>query len=170
MKTTLIWLGALLALGLLNFAILQKERTLAEGERVYLKLAPLDPRSLMQGDYMVLRYEIANQIRQLDQSKLPGLGGRIIVQLDAAGIAHFVRLEDNAPLKVNERYLSYTNRRSPQFGIESFFFQEGKGEHYAEAEYAEIRLSPSGGAILVDLVKAPENSAAQKDPEGMSGI
>ncbi|MFX7329222.1 GDYXXLXY domain-containing protein, partial [Acinetobacter baumannii] len=34
----------------------QKEMLLKEGQLVLLPLAPVDPRSLMQGDYMALRY------------------------------------------------------------------------------------------------------------------
>lgn len=119
---------------------------------VYLKLAPVDPRSLMQGDYMVLRYAIAQKIRQVNAD---GMGGRAIIRLDASRIATFDRVDDGSDLAANERYLAYKNRRGAQFGLESFFFQEGKGEDYAEAEYAEVRLSPSGGAILVDLVEPP---------------
>ncbi len=154
MKTALIWLGALLALGVLNFAIRQKEVTLAQGETVYLRLAPVDPRSLMQGDYMVLRYAIANQLRN---AELEAVGGRIVIEIDDQQRATFVRLDDGKDLNVNERYLAYKNRRGARFGIESFFFQEGKGEQYADAKYAEIRLSPNGGAMLVDLIEAPKS-------------
>jgi uncharacterized membrane-anchored protein len=152
MQRTLIWLGALLALGLLNFAIFQKERTLAEGKSVYLKLAPVDPRSLIQGDYMVLRYEIANQ---LSDEQLAPVTGRIVLQIDAEGIGRFTRLDDGTALAPDEHYLTYKNRRGARFGIESFFFQEGKGDKYADAEYSHIHLSPGGTAILVDLVEAP---------------
>ena len=42
-------------------------------------------------------------------------------------------------------------RRGWRFGIESFFFQEGLGEVYEVAKYAELRVDPSGEAVLVDL-------------------
>ena len=51
----------LLSLGLLamiNWDIVKREAWLAEGEVVRLELAPVDPRSLMQGDYMTLNYQI----------------------------------------------------------------------------------------------------------------
>ena len=152
MKTLTIWCGALLALGLLSFATYKKEQTLAAGETVYLKLAPVDPRSLMQGDYMVLRYEISNQLRK---HELQPIGGRVILHIDPQGVATLADAEGDRPLKEGERYLAYKNRRGAVFGLESFFFQEGKGGELAEAEYAEIRLSPDGGAILVDLVVTP---------------
>ena len=48
-------LGAVLVLGGINVAIWQKQQTLSHGQLILLKLAPVDPRSLMQGDYMILR-------------------------------------------------------------------------------------------------------------------
>lgn len=75
--------------------------------------------------------------------------------LFARRAANFVRTDDGCELAANERILVYQNRRGARFGIESFFFQEGKGEDYGNAAYANIRLRPLGSAILVDLVKSP---------------
>ena len=49
-KMALVFL--VIILGLVNWSITGKEKHLAEGKIVYLDLAPVDPRSLMQGDYM----------------------------------------------------------------------------------------------------------------------
>src|SRR5690606_10833586 len=49
--------GLLLILAVVNVGIWQRERILATGRTVVLALAPVDPRSLMQGDYMALRFE-----------------------------------------------------------------------------------------------------------------
>ncbi len=45
-------------LGAVNLSIQTKEDIKANGETVLLQLAPVDPRSLMQGDYMALRFAI----------------------------------------------------------------------------------------------------------------
>ena len=66
----LIALGALLVLGALNFAIVGKERIRRDGEVVYLPLAPVDPRSLIQGDYMALRFALARDIERRDEADL----------------------------------------------------------------------------------------------------
>ena len=50
----LIITNLLLLLGYLNWSIYQKEQTLRDGQLVLFELAPVDPRSLMQGDYMYL--------------------------------------------------------------------------------------------------------------------
>ena len=152
MKTALIWVGALLALALLNLAIRNKEAILADGETIYLELAPVDPRSLMQGDYMILNYAITRKTRE---EMLDAVSGLLVIEIDEQGIATFVRIDDGSELSENERHLAYKNRRGAKFGIESFFFQEGQGDNFAEAKYAELRLSPNGGAMLINLVKAP---------------
>ena len=54
----LIIANLLLLLGYFNWSVFKKEQTLKDGQLVLLHLAPVDPRSLMQGDYMRLNYEI----------------------------------------------------------------------------------------------------------------
>ena len=53
-------------LAVFNVAIYRNERLLASGETLYLELAPVDPRSLMQGDYMRLRYAVERSDRPQD--------------------------------------------------------------------------------------------------------
>jgi uncharacterized membrane-anchored protein len=98
--------AALLALAAVNLSIAGKQRLLASGRVVYLELAPVDPRSLMQGDYMALNYQIANDITQVlpRLPEEPGAGerpwapdfapadGRAVVRLDPRGVATFIRL------------------------------------------------------------------------------
>lgn len=53
-----------LALVGINGRILSYETLLKEGQVVRFALAPVDPRSIMQGDYMVLDYAIARDVRR----------------------------------------------------------------------------------------------------------
>ena len=69
MRKWLILLCAPLILAVVNLAIWQNERLIKQGETLLLELAPVDPRSLMQGDYMALRFAMADAIRQ--QLKTP---------------------------------------------------------------------------------------------------
>lgn len=64
MRSKLSLAGLLLVLLAVNLMVLNKESSLAQGRTVFLELAPVDPRSLMQGDYMVLRYALADQVPQ----------------------------------------------------------------------------------------------------------
>lgn len=62
-----IWLVGVFVialLGVVNYKVQQFEDVLATGKPVVLKIAPVDPRSLMQGDYMVLNYAILSEFQQ----------------------------------------------------------------------------------------------------------
>jgi uncharacterized membrane-anchored protein len=62
-RTAILWLGVLATLVGVNMSVWSFEKLRTEGSVVYLELAPLDPRSLMQGDYMSLRLAVANNVR-----------------------------------------------------------------------------------------------------------
>src|SRR5690606_22974697 len=55
--------GLAVILAVVNLGIYQRDQILKHGESVILALAPVDPRSLMQGDYMALRFQVADEIR-----------------------------------------------------------------------------------------------------------
>jgi uncharacterized membrane-anchored protein len=148
----LIALGALLVLGALNFAILGKERIKREGEVVYLPLAPVDPRSLMQGDYMALRFAIAQQLeRDNEKAVLPPREGEVrFVQVarDAQGIASPGSAQ--APGSLRLRYRIRDGH--VWLGTNAFFFEEGAADRFTGARYGEFRVDrTSGEAVLVSL-------------------
>jgi uncharacterized membrane-anchored protein len=131
----------------INLLIVKKEDTLANGRTILLRLAPVDPRSLMQGDYMVLRYEIARGIykEQLEDK------GCIVVSLDQNDVAKFVRVHEGECLQTSEHLLFYRNRGGLRLGAESFMFQEGDADLYAKARYGELKVDRSGASVLVGL-------------------
>lgn len=55
-------LGLLLVLTMININVMKFETHLATGDSVLLELAPVDPRGFMQGDYMILRYALENDV------------------------------------------------------------------------------------------------------------
>jgi uncharacterized membrane-anchored protein len=127
--------------------IIQKETTLAEGRTMLLHLAPRDPRSLMQGDYMVLRYRMAREVPndQL-QSK-----GTLVVKLDANNVASFVRVHKDEPLAEGEYLLAYRKRGELRLGAESFMFQEGHAKLYDRARFGELKVDKKGSSVLAGL-------------------
>jgi uncharacterized membrane-anchored protein len=160
MRRALAVLWAFLALAAVNLSIADKERLLASGTVVYLELAPVDPRSLMQGDYMALNYAVANEARQVLQASRPGEragdlapgGGRIVVALDERSVASFRRLDDGQPLASGEVVLRYRVRAGGlKFASNAFFFEEGQGARYEEARYGEFRVDRDGDLLLTDL-------------------
>ena len=76
----LLLVAALAVLVAVNGSILAKERIKTNGMRIFLELAPVDPRSLMQGDYMALRFAIADKLSS-------DSGGTAALKLDERGVA-----------------------------------------------------------------------------------
>lgn len=151
MRSLLLLLTALLILGVVNFNIAGKEQQLDNGRVVLLELAPVDPRSLMQGDYMALRFQIANaafaskDLQTLDD-------GQLVAILDEQNVATFVRFADGAALADREVLLRYRVRNdSVKFATNAFFFEEGQGEGYTSARFGEFRVAAEGEMLLTRL-------------------
>jgi uncharacterized membrane-anchored protein len=149
LRQAVLIIVACLVLGMLYVMIYQKEMTLREGKVVLLELAPIDPRSLMQGDYLVLRYKLAREVRA---DSLP-LDGHLVVALDGQGVATFRRVyTPNMSLAPEEHLLRYRRRGNDiRLGAESFFFQEGNAKYYSGAKYGELRVAENGDSVLSGL-------------------
>jgi len=161
-KIALISLVVILAL--VNFTIYKKERHIEEGRVIYLKLAPVDPRSLIQGDYMALRFEIAEKIyAELPKKEnyrwshnVDASDGFVVVKLDQKGVASFFSIYNNNSIKESEFLLRYRVRNGAvKFASNAFFFEEGSAKKYEKAKYGEFRVNEKGELILVAL--ADEN-------------
>lgn len=181
-----IWLVGVFVIALLgavNYKVQQFEDVLATGKPVVLKIAPVDPRSLMQGDYMVLNYAILSEIQQsqflsesdeslesnesidageanetigIDESSPSGKKAYILVHLDKNHVATFCEEQSEIPTDFKHctpnvylpiRYKDWL----PELPSQDYFFAEGKGEHYAQAEYAEYRFK-DGILLLARLL------------------
>lgn len=147
-KITLIII-TIIILSILNILIFQKENTLKNSKSVLLELAPVDPRSLIQGDYMVLNYKISREAAELSIN-VPAQGS-IVICLDDNNVATFVDFYKGNPLGPDEILLNYRIRNGLILGAESFFFQEGHAKYYEKARYGELKVTPSGQSILVGL-------------------
>jgi uncharacterized membrane-anchored protein len=154
-------LTAVAALAAVNLSIADKERQLAHGRVVCLELAPVDPRSLLQGDYMQLNYRLADDITRLLprrtesqpwQPELVPADGRAVVTLDPRAVASFVRLDDGRPLAAGEILLRYRVRAGRlRFASDAFFFQEGTADAYENARYGCYRVGADGAMLLTSL-------------------
>lgn len=181
-----IWLVGVFVIALLgavNYKVQQFEDVLSTGKPVVLKIAPVDPRSLMQGDYMVLNYAILSEIQQsqflsesneslesnesidageanetigIDESSPLGKKAYILVHLDKNHVATFCEEQSEIPTDFKHctpnvylpiRYKGWF----PELPSQDYFFAEGKGEYYAQAEYAEYRFK-DGILLLARLL------------------
>lgn len=134
-----------------NLGICARENLVRHGRVVLLELAPVDPRSLMQGDYMRFNFALANQAFPF-QRRQPPPDGHIIVALDAKDVAHFRRFANGRPLAPDEVALRYRIRGGqPNFATNAYFFEEGQARTFENAAYGEFRVSTGGDMILTGL-------------------
>jgi uncharacterized membrane-anchored protein len=111
---------------------------------IYLELGSLDPRSLMQGDYMALRFILAAQL----ETRRHATEDLVALQLDARRVATIAAPESPAALRMHYRM---RNGRV-WLGTNAYFFEEGSGAHFAPARYGRFRVDrQSGEAVLVGL-------------------
>ena len=151
----IITAGFLLVLAYAAWYVTGKERILREGELILLDLVPVDPRSLLQGDYMQLRYAIGADI---ERDSLEGRG-YLVYRRGPDSVATFVRLQATVkPLGDHEGVLLFRRRRagairpnSMRVGPESYFFQEGRAGVFAGARYGGLRVDERGEVVLVGL-------------------
>jgi len=143
--------AGLVILGFANYGIYGRERLLADGRIALLELAPVDPRSLMQGDYMALRFRASDDA--FGRRPKEGFGdGRIVLQLDERGVAKFKRPDDGTPLAADELRIRYRVRADQvKFATNAFFFQEGHAKFYERARYGEFRVAPDGDCLLTGM-------------------
>jgi len=147
MRKALVVLAGIVILVAVNWSIHAREQLLVDGRVVLLELAPVDPRSLMQGDYMTLRFNVAN-----DAFATKSGDGAIIVEVDNRDVGTFRRFDDGTPLAASEARLRYRLRNGlPKFATNAFFFEEGHANDYAKARFGEFRVAPDGEAILTGL-------------------
>lgn len=143
-------------LGFANYLVHHYENILQNGQNIILKLAPVDPRSLMQGDYMALDFEVLNKA-SLEASKYIGKGihieRNILLSVDEKGVAHFCSLNQTSttqcPLSIKVNFLEHGARL-----VESqhYFFPEGNREYFAQARYAEFRQGKDGTLLIKQLL------------------
>ncbi|QWL57626.1 GDYXXLXY domain-containing protein [Aeromonas jandaei] len=134
----------------INLTVWRFERAMSSGEVVLLRLAPVDPRSLMQGDYMRLNYEIARELASSDARDKQS--DTLVIRLDAHQVASWVADGKPDQLASDERLLQvHRSDRQWLIGPDAFFFEEGDGEALSSARYGEFRLQPDGKTLLVGL-------------------
>ena len=126
------------------------EQTLKDGQLVLLQLAPVDPRSLMQGDYMRLNYQEASSAPVDEQTATRGYA---VLRTDSNQVGEIVRLQNTLePVNDNELVIKYKRINRRLFlGAESFFFEEGQDTLYQKAVYGGLKVNDKGQNLLVGL-------------------
>ena len=150
-----IVLGALaLLLVAANVTIWKRENLLRNGQVVLLELAPVDPRSLMQGDYMALRFAVAQKLQPAGLADSSVTEGHVVVKRDPRNIGAFDRVFRNGEtLAADESRIHYRLRKHDvRIVTNAYFFQEGTADAYNSAKYGELRVAANGEALLVGML------------------
>lgn len=153
-RHVLVLAGLALALVVVNLGIAGRERLLRDGQVVLLELAPVDPRSLMQGDYMALRFAIAEPLRVALGPEAGRHGDGYAVLLRAGDdTVSFVRAQAApTPLQAGEVALRYRLRGGDlRLVTNAWFFAEGRAAHFEQARFGELRVGADGEALLVAM-------------------
>ena len=152
MRSLVALIACVVVLALVNWTIVKRERHLDSGRVVYLELAPVDPRSLMQGDYMALEFAMARNAQAALRNAPQSSSGRIVATVGADGVAKYNRLDDGKPLAADEIYLRYRVRAGDmKLGTNAWFFEEGTAARYEPAGYGEFRVDPDGELLLTRM-------------------
>ncbi|WP_370680296.1 GDYXXLXY domain-containing protein [Comamonas sp. GB3 AK4-5] len=147
-----VLLGAALVFGLVNWDVARKEAVIAKGQPILVPLVPVDPRSIMQGDYMSLRFDLPYEVTQaLDQQF--AATAPVVASLDAQGQAQVLRLAQPGELAGAGEILLPLKRLKGQWVLvsDAYFFPEGQGERFEKARFGDFRVLPDGRALLVGL-------------------
>ncbi len=157
--------------------VARKEQLLAQGQTLVLELAPVDPRSLMQGDYMALRFAVGQAISHVENRETGAGVGRELIA--------YMQPQDNAPALLvalknpttDQVWLwqadTHTwSKAPPSFqpdaqllalrfnqkagdwlpnGVDAWFFPEGSAHQYEQARYGVFKVNRQADALLYEL-------------------
>jgi uncharacterized membrane-anchored protein len=177
-KAVLFGVAVLVQCVLLVLMVADRMQILREGTEVTLQTQPVDPRDLLRGDYVVLRYDIS----QLPAGTLAGQPAAernpiVFVKLvpDAAGLYQAVSVHAEAvPVTAPEvlirgRLATYggascgSDRRAfcdklvIRYGLENYFVPEGEGKKLEQTRNQQklrvvAAVLPSGRAAIKRLL------------------
>ncbi len=168
-RSIIVLAGCIVIFGAMVWSIIGKENTLAQGHTILLKIAPVDPRSLMQGDYMAIAYDASLFPDQKIVETLP-YKGFVILAFDEKGIASFTRIDDGRPLGQSEIKIVYRRAATGprQSGIRyaatSFFFQEGQAERFESARFVMVAVGSDGSTVITGLADADGQRIPDSSP------
>ena len=143
-----------------------KEDVLRSGTTVLLQTVPIDPRSLLQGDFAILDYEIA----ELPDWAASRRGDTIYVELfegaDGVWLARQYLMERPGSDRL---FIKGTvdSRGRLEFGIDNYFIPEGTGHIIEGATDVEVRVAVSSGgsAVIEELLVDGEPFDPKQPPE-----
>ena len=134
--------------GLVVFAGV-RQTVLSQGREVVLQTVPVDPRSLLQGDYAILDYEIAELPDYLGEMQ-PGDTVHVVLQ-EGPEVWYAVNYQWDEP-DGRDVYIQgrVDERGRLDFGIGSYFVPEGTGHVIERARDVKVvvAVGERGNAVI----------------------
>lgn len=147
--------------------ILKNEQHLKHSDSIFIRLAPVDPRSLIQGDYMALNYDLSFAGLPVQNSQIDIPTSVTVIQNKPKLMAYLILDSQRRVVKTSfdprllEMYLKSSHRlvlKNPSNRLNalypasnSFLFAEGLAECYQAAQYAEFKVDEKGNPLLASL-------------------
>ena len=135
-------------IGLVVFATV-RQVALTQGREITLQTVPVDPRSLLQGDYAILDYEVAELPDWLRDEPV---GNTVYVVLRECGEVWCAGRHSTWEPNPTDVFIrgKVNDRRRLDFGIGTFFVPEGTGHIVERAQDVKVvvSLSASGNAVI----------------------
>ena len=158
-------LTATLALVYVNLNAWQSQQIKLRGDVLFLELVPVDPLSLVQGQYMRLRFEIEKRYNATseDQQVIQNAHGNVlaVISLDNKRIGTLTGLlapnqwqqhgDGTLQLQVHAQQTDSEDSYVVRIEQNSFLFQENTEDRYGHAKYGMFRVHKDGQYVLVDL-------------------
>ncbi len=144
---TRLWIFALVALGQLavpTYMIREAERTLADGEVMRFRTAPVDPQDLFRGRYVRLDFEALRAKMTGEEFFQRNRAAHVLFERDAEGFARAIAIQEVPPDSVNFmtvhmlNFDSETNEIEFELPVDRFYMEESLAP-LAEREYARLR-------------------------------
>ena len=144
----------ILSLAYINLFAWKSIRLAATGREVLLELAPVDPLSLVQGQYMQLEFAIEESY-PLKKPVFEEVD-RVVLRLDGQNVGRVQRPYQGGPLAEGEVLFEASvdvNEATYRVRLRqrSFLFEENQQDRYQDARLGIFRVKENGDYVLVDL-------------------
>lgn len=164
-RISLIVVGLGTSLFIANTTIVAYEHILNHGEIVRLEIAPVDPRSLIQGDYMRLAYRLESTVQsQLYEQNVQDkvYEGPFLQNILPRKYSLNYTLDENYVMQWADKnegvetasitiQIDDFNEANIRISHE-YFFEEGQAERFEQAKYAEFKRGINGKLLLSKLL------------------
>lgn len=163
----LLFLNFLVFTGFFTYSVWEKEKIRKTGRLVFLPLVPKDPRSLFQGDYMILNYDW--QVLETEENANAPKRGCMVFRIQKEELVPIRLQKEFTNLSFGEHCLKYYRSAFQlKIGAESYFFQEGDTSFGSKAKFAGILFlvaENNGDKLLIGLFDKNKQKLGPKNED-----